>query len=119
MLTAIALRTTSIKLGPMVTPLRRRRPWKRARETVTLDHLCRGRLVLGIGLGSDYDGEYHDFGEPMDARVHGEQLDEGLAILTRLWSCEQVSYQGQRYQLSSVQVLSTPVHQPRIPIWIA
>src|SRR5258708_22255366 len=55
MLAAIALRTTSIKLGPMVTPLPRRRPWKLARETVTLDHLCRGRLVLGIGLGSDYD----------------------------------------------------------------
>ncbi len=119
MLAAIALRTTSIKLGPMVTPLPRRRPWKLARETVTLDHLCRGRLVLGIGLGSDYDGEYHDFGEPMDARVHGEQLDEGLAILTRLWSGEQVSYQGQRYQLSSVQFLPTPVQQPRIPIWIA
>jgi alkanesulfonate monooxygenase SsuD/methylene tetrahydromethanopterin reductase-like flavin-dependent oxidoreductase (luciferase family) len=80
MLAAMALRTTSIKIGPMVTPLARRRPWKLARETVTLDHLCGGRLVLGVGLGSDYDGEYHDFGETTDARVHGEKLDEGLAI---------------------------------------
>ena len=118
-LAAMALRTTSIKLGPMVTPLPRRRPWKLARETVTLDHLCGGRLVLGIGLGSDYDGEYHDFGEATDPRVHGEKLDEGLAILTRLWSGEEVSYQGQQYQLSRVQFLPTPLQTPRIPIWVA
>lgn len=119
MLAAMAMRTTSIKLGPMVTPLPRRRPWKLARETVTLDHLCRGRLVLGVGLGSDDDGEYHDFGEPTDARVHGAMLDEGLTILTRLWSGEEVSYQGQHYQLSPVQFRPTPMQQPRIPIWVA
>jgi len=119
MLAAIALRTTHIKLGPMVTPLPRRRPWKLARETVTLDHLCGGRLVLGVGLGSDDDGEYHDFGETTDARVHGEKLDEGLAILTRLWSGEEVSYQGQQYQLAPVQFLPTPLQRPRIPIWVA
>lgn len=119
MLAAIALRTTSIKLGPMVTPLPRRRPWKLARETVTLDHLSGGRLVLGVGLGSDSDGEYHDFGEPTDARVHGAMLDEGLAILTRLWSGEEVSSQGQHYQLSPVRFRPTPVQHPRIPIWVA
>ena len=90
-----------------------------ARETVTLDHLCGGRLVLGAGLGSDYDGEYHDFGETTDARVHGEKLDEGLAILTRLWSGQEVSYQGQQYQLAPVQFLPTPLQRPRIPIWVA
>jgi alkanesulfonate monooxygenase SsuD/methylene tetrahydromethanopterin reductase-like flavin-dependent oxidoreductase (luciferase family) len=119
MLAAMALRTTSIKFGPMVTPLPRRRPWKLARETITLDHLSGGRLVLGVGLGSDDDGEYHGFGEPTDARVHGEMLDEGLAILTRLWSGEEVSYQGQHYQLSPVQFRPTPVQRPRIPIWVA
>jgi alkanesulfonate monooxygenase SsuD/methylene tetrahydromethanopterin reductase-like flavin-dependent oxidoreductase (luciferase family) len=119
LLAAIALRTTRLKLGPMVTPLPRRRPWKLARETVTLDHLCGGRLVLGVGLGSDDDGEYHDFGEPTDARVHGEMLDEGLAILTQLWSGEECSYQGQHYQLSRVRFLPTPLQRPRIPIWVA
>jgi alkanesulfonate monooxygenase SsuD/methylene tetrahydromethanopterin reductase-like flavin-dependent oxidoreductase (luciferase family) len=118
-LAAIALRTTSIKLGPMVTPLPRRRPWKLARETATLDHLSGGRLVLGVGLGSDDDGEYSVFGEPTDARVHGAMLDEGLAILTRLWSGEEVSYQGQHYQLAPVQFRPTPVQRPRIPIWVA
>lgn len=118
-LAAMALRTKSIKLGPMVTPLPRRRPWKLARETVTLDHLSGGRLVLGVGLGSDYDGEYSDFGEPTDTKVHGAMLDEGLAVLTRLWSGEKVSYQGHHYQLASVQFRPTPVQRPRVPVWVA
>src|SRR5258708_3316742 len=116
MLAAIALRTTSIKLGPMVTPLPRRRPWKVAREAVTLDRLSGGRLVLGVGLGSDYDGEYHDFGETTETKVHAEKLHEGLAILTRLRRGEQVRYHGLPYQLSAMQVFPIPVPPPRIPI---
>ncbi|QBD74878.1 LLM class flavin-dependent oxidoreductase [Ktedonosporobacter rubrisoli] len=118
LLAAIALHTKSIKLGPMVTPLPRRRPWKLARETVTLDHLSGGRLILGLGLGTNFYGEYHDFGESTDIRTHGERLDEGLAILTRLWSGEQFSYEGQHYQISQVQFLPKPL-QPHIPIWLA
>jgi alkanesulfonate monooxygenase SsuD/methylene tetrahydromethanopterin reductase-like flavin-dependent oxidoreductase (luciferase family) len=90
-LAAMAVRTNTIKLGPMVTPIPRRRPWKLARETVTLDHLSGGRLVLGVGIGSDYDGEYRNFGEPADARAHGAMLDEGLAVLTCLWSGEELT----------------------------
>ena len=118
-LAAIAMRTKSIKLGPMVTPLARRRPWKLARETVTLDHLSGGRLIFGVGLGGDGDGEYSDFGEPADPRVHGAMLDEALVALTRLWSGEEVSYQGEHYRLSQVRFLPTPVQTPRIPIWVA
>ena len=51
-LAAIASATSRIRIGTMVTPLARRRPWKLARETVTLDHLSGGRLILGVGLGS-------------------------------------------------------------------
>ena len=119
LLTAMALQTTALKLGPMVTPLPRRRPWKLARETVTLDHLSGGRLILGVGLGSDGSGEYHDFGETTDTKVRGAMLDEGLAILTRLWSGEEVSYEGEYYQLSPVRFRPTPLQQPRIPIWVA
>src|SRR5579875_3028737 len=50
-LSAVAMRTTRIRLGTMVTPVARRRPWKLARETVSLDHLSNGRLILGVGLG--------------------------------------------------------------------
>src|SRR5215471_9978986 len=47
----VALVAERIKLGPMVTPIPRRRPWKLARESVSLDHLSEGRLILGVGLG--------------------------------------------------------------------
>jgi hypothetical protein len=65
---AIALATERVRIGPLVTPLARRRVHKLARETVTLDHLSDGRLVLGVGLGSDNHGELADFGEETDPR---------------------------------------------------
>jgi alkanesulfonate monooxygenase SsuD/methylene tetrahydromethanopterin reductase-like flavin-dependent oxidoreductase (luciferase family) len=118
-ITAIALNTTRIKIGPMVTPVARRRPWKLARETVTLDHLSGGRLILGVGLGAPPGLEFTDFGEDDDAKVRAEKLDEGLEILTGLWSGEPFSYTGKHYTLTNVQLLPKPMQQPRIPIWVA
>src|SRR5919205_337694 len=60
-LAAMAVRTGRIHLGTEVTPLARRRPWKVAREAVTLDHLSGGRLVLGVGIGIDFWGEFTSF----------------------------------------------------------
>jgi alkanesulfonate monooxygenase SsuD/methylene tetrahydromethanopterin reductase-like flavin-dependent oxidoreductase (luciferase family) len=54
-LAAMAVKTERIKLGPIVTPVARRRPWKLARETVTLDRLSGGRLILGVGLGWNHE----------------------------------------------------------------
>jgi alkanesulfonate monooxygenase SsuD/methylene tetrahydromethanopterin reductase-like flavin-dependent oxidoreductase (luciferase family) len=99
--------------------LPRRRPWKVARETITLDHLSQGRLILGVGLGNDRSREYSSLGEPTDPKWQGELLDEGLEVLTRLWSGEAFSYQGRHYQLTNVRFLPRPLQQPRIPIWVA
>lgn len=116
---AVALATERMRIGPMVTPLPRRRPWKVARETVTLDHLSNGRLVLGVGLGFPPDDEFERFGEPAGDRERAELLDDGLEILTRLWSGEPVSYRGAQLRIDCVQMLPRPVQQPRIPIWCA
>jgi alkanesulfonate monooxygenase SsuD/methylene tetrahydromethanopterin reductase-like flavin-dependent oxidoreductase (luciferase family) len=118
-LTAMAMATKRIKIGPMVTPLPRRRPWKVAREAVTLDHVSEGRLILGVGMGSDQGREFSCFREETDDKRRGDMLDEGLEILTRLWSGETFSYQGTHYQLSEARFLPTPVQHPRIPIWLA
>lgn len=115
-LTAVAMRTKHIKFGPIVTPVARRRPWKLARETVTLDHLSSGRLILGVGLGYA-DSEFTVFGEEGDAKIRAEKLDEGLVILDKLWRGEPFSHQGQHYQLNDVCFLPKPLQQPRIPIW--
>ena len=118
-LAAMAMSTKRIKIGPIVTPLPRRRPWKVARETVTLDHLSNGRLILGVGIGSDQGREFSCFGEATDDKLHGEMLDEGLEVLTRLWRGKTFSYEGKHYQLADARFLPTPVQHPRIPIWLA
>ena len=118
-LTAIAMRTKRIRFGALVTPLPRRRPWKFARETATLDQLSGGRLVVGVGIGSDHWREYSAFGEPMEDKTHGAMLDEALDVVTGLWSGEPFNYEGRYYTVHDAHFLPTPKQQPHIPIWVA
>jgi alkanesulfonate monooxygenase SsuD/methylene tetrahydromethanopterin reductase-like flavin-dependent oxidoreductase (luciferase family) len=119
-LSAIAVSTERLRLGPLVTPIPRRRPWKVAREAVTLDHLSEGRLVLGVGLGIDFWREFSAFsGEAASDIERAELLDDGLEILLRLWSGEPVSYSGARLSVDNARFLPRPVQQPRIPVWSA
>ncbi|WIG60653.1 MAG: hypothetical protein OJF49_003401 [Ktedonobacterales bacterium] len=115
---AMAMRTERVRLGAMLTPLSRRRPWKIARETMTLDHLSHGRLVLPVGLGAIDDGGFGKVGEPTDRKTRAELLDESLAILTGLWSGKPFSYTGKHYQLEEMTFLPPIVQSPRIPIWV-
>jgi alkanesulfonate monooxygenase SsuD/methylene tetrahydromethanopterin reductase-like flavin-dependent oxidoreductase (luciferase family) len=117
-LTAAAMTTRRIRLGTLVTPLPRRRPWKLARETVTLDRLSGGRLVLGVGIGDPADREYADFGEDADPKARARRLDEGLAVLTGLWSGEPFSFEGEFYRVREAIFQPRPVQSPRIPIWV-
>jgi len=119
-LAAAAAATESLRLGPMATPLARRRPAKLARETASLDRLSGGRLTLGVGLGSDvYGAEFARTGEQVDGRVRAEMLDETLDILTSAWSGRPVRHRGQHYLIDDVTFLPTPVQQPRLPVWVA
>ncbi len=103
-LSAIACATSTVRLGPLVTPLSRRRVHKLARETATLDHLSGGRLTLGVGLGADTTNELEPFGEVVDPRERARLLDDGLARLSAFWDGE--------FQ-------PPPLQQPRIPVWVA
>jgi alkanesulfonate monooxygenase SsuD/methylene tetrahydromethanopterin reductase-like flavin-dependent oxidoreductase (luciferase family) len=118
-LTAMALRTRRIRLGTEITPLARRRPWKLARETVSVDHLSDGRLILGVGLGDLGDPGFTHVGEVLDARERAAMLDEALEVLTGLWSGEPYSHEGQHYQVRDVTFLPRSRQVPRIPIWVS
>jgi len=119
-LAAVAATTERLRLGPMVTPVARRRPTKLARETVTLDRLSGGRLTLGIGLGSDrYGGELTRTGEPTDDRRRGQMLDEATHVLTAAWSGEPVHHRGEHYTVDGIRFLPRPVQRPRVPVWVA
>jgi len=111
--------TARIQIGPMVTPMYRRHPWKLARETVSLDHLSGGRLTLGVGLGSDLFGEITTFDGPLDDHDRASMLDEGLAVLIGLWSGEPFTFSGRHYRITETTFLPTPIQSPRIPIWVA
>jgi len=115
-LAAMAMTTSRIRLGATVTPLPRRRPWKLARETVTLDHLSNGRLTLGVGLG--VPEEFELFGENSDNKVRAIKLDEGLEILTGLWKGLPFEYHGQAYQVEKTTFRPPSLQQPRIPVWV-
>jgi alkanesulfonate monooxygenase SsuD/methylene tetrahydromethanopterin reductase-like flavin-dependent oxidoreductase (luciferase family) len=117
-LAAIAMRTERLRIGTMVTPLPRRRPWKVAREAISIDHLSNGRLILGVGLGDPAHEEFTFLGESSDTRLRAAKLDESLDILVGLWSGQKFSYQGEHYQIQETLFLPTPLQVPRIPIWV-
>lgn len=119
-LAAVAIATKRLRLGPMVSPLARRRPAKVARETATLDRLSDGRLTLGIGLGSDrFGGELSKTGEQLDDRRRGQMLDESLQILAAAWSGDPVHHRGEHYTVDDIAFLPRPVQRPGIPVWAA
>jgi alkanesulfonate monooxygenase SsuD/methylene tetrahydromethanopterin reductase-like flavin-dependent oxidoreductase (luciferase family) len=117
-LAALALRTSKIRIGAMLTAVNRRRPWKLARESVTVDHLSNGRLIIPVGLGAMDDGGYTKVGEPQDRKQRAELLDEGLDILEGLWTGKPFQYKGKHYQIGEMTFLPRPVQRPRIPIWV-
>lgn len=116
-LTAIAERTEKVQLGSYVTPIPRRQPWQLARDLATLDVLSDGRVILGAGLGRDYD--YEPFGQSYNLRQLGQQYDEALDVIAGLWIGEPFSYDGEYYTLDDTVLRPTPVQEPRIPIMIA
>jgi len=117
-LAAVALRTERIRIGIMLTPLTRRRPWQVARQAATIDNLSRGRLVFGAGLGYSAQ-DFTPFGEEWDGRVRASRLDEALEIVTGLWSGEPYSFAGAHHRIDDVTLRPAPVQSPRIPVWVA
>ncbi|WP_163741370.1 LLM class flavin-dependent oxidoreductase [Phytoactinopolyspora halotolerans] len=115
---AVAARTERTLLGTLVTPVPRRRPWKLAKEVVTLDHLSGGRAVLGVGLGAPAEAEYGAFGESVDQREHGARLDEALPLLDAFMRGERVDHDGEFYSVHA-QLDPPAVQRPRPPIWVA
>ncbi|HEY2506614.1 MAG TPA: LLM class flavin-dependent oxidoreductase [Streptosporangiaceae bacterium] len=117
-LAAVAMATTRIRLGALVTPLARRRPWVLARQIATLDQLCGGRLIAGIGLGDDGWREFSAFGEETSARARGDLLDEALEVLLQFLGGTVVVHAGSSFAVDSPPFLPTPVQDP-VPIWAA
>lgn len=118
-LAAVACATRDVRLGPMVTPLPRRRPLKVAREVVSLDLLSRGRVTLGVGIAGDSSRELSATGEELDAKVRGAMLDEGLDVLEAAWAEGPTNHRGAHYTVDRLVTGPRPLQRPRPPIWVA
>lgn len=120
-LAGVAMRTERLRLGPIITPLSRRRPWTVASEVMTLDHLSKGRAVLMVGLGAALEAPPYNWfekvGEVTDRKTRAELLDESLDIIDGLWTGKPLTYTGKHYRLQDVTFEQTPIQQPRVPIW--
>lgn len=115
---AMAVATERIRIGTCVTPVPRRRPWTLAAQAVTLDHLSGGRFVLGVGSGDVHDPGFALTGEPTEAAVRSELLDEGLQVIAGLWTGEPVHFDGRHLHVDGMRLAAVPQQQPRIPIWV-
>ena len=115
---AMAATTKAIRIGSLLTAVGRRRPWELARESVTVDRLSGGRLILPTGLGWAGDGAYTKAGMPSERKVRAEMLDEGLEILDGLWSGKPFRYNGKHNQMKTMTFVPGPLQRPRIPIWV-
>jgi alkanesulfonate monooxygenase SsuD/methylene tetrahydromethanopterin reductase-like flavin-dependent oxidoreductase (luciferase family) len=118
-LAAVAVATDRVRIGPLVTPLPRRRPHVVARQASGIDQLSGGRLVVGVGTGRDSARELSAFGEELDDATRGEMLDEALDVMMALWSGEEVRHGGAHYVADTVTFRPTPVQRPRVPLWVA
>jgi alkanesulfonate monooxygenase SsuD/methylene tetrahydromethanopterin reductase-like flavin-dependent oxidoreductase (luciferase family) len=118
LLAAMALATARVTLGAIVFAPTRRRPWKVAREAMTIDHLSRGRLVVPVGLGALDDHGFGDVGEVTGTAERAAILDETLDILDGLWSGAPYAHEGARYRFGPMTFSPRPVQRPRIPIWV-
>lgn len=113
-----AVRTSRIRLGTLLTPPSRRRPWELAGQVATVDRLSDGRVTLSIGLGAIESG-FEAFGEVTDRRTRAELVDEALDIMTGLWAGQPFGYDGRHYTIRPTEfpTIGNTVQQPRVPIW--
>jgi hypothetical protein len=121
LLTAMAERTSRVRLGTMLTPLPWRRPWKVASQVATLDDLSDGRVVLAVGLGA-MDTFLGQTGEVLDRRQRAEMLDEGIDVIAGLWDGN-LMFSGTHYDVdltgrNDLAEVLCIVQTPRPPIWV-
>ena len=95
-----------------------RRPQVFAKEVVTLDHLSGGRVIVGVGLGYPPADEFDMFGDDGSIAHRAAMLDEGLDVVTALWTAEPVRHDGAHYYVDA-ELRPAPFQRPRPPIWVA
>jgi F420-dependent oxidoreductase-like protein len=118
LLAALAALTSRIRLGVLVTGITYRHPSILATEAITVDHISKGRLELGLGAAW-HQPEHEALGIPFPPlKERAERLEEGLQVIRLRMTKDRASFSGRHYQLRSASYHPKPVQQPHPPIWI-
>lgn len=115
----LAARTTDIKLGVACLVMPTRNPIYAAKQTATLDHLCNGRLIVGVGLGSkatESSSEFDVFQVPFSARR--ALTDEHMEVMKAIWTQPLASYQGRTIKFDNAEIFPKPLQSPHPPLWV-
>jgi alkanesulfonate monooxygenase SsuD/methylene tetrahydromethanopterin reductase-like flavin-dependent oxidoreductase (luciferase family) len=115
-LARLAAEAGTMRVGATVLLLPLLNPIDVAEQVATMDVICEGRFVFGVGLGYR-DEEYEAFGVRREERVG--RLVEGLQVINRLWSEEEVTHHGRFFHCTKARMVLKPVQQPRPPLWFA
>lgn len=108
---------TRVRIGTSILLLPLYQPAIVAKQIADLDRLTGGRLILGVGVGGEYPGEFRACGVPISER--GRRTDEAIPLIRRLWSGEEISHDGPFYPMSEVKIHPPPAQKPGPPIVVA
>ncbi len=112
----LASRMRNMKFGTSALVLPTRQPVVLAKQLATLDFLCRGRLLLVVGLGAEDSGDFAAAGVRKEER--GKRADEAILLMKRLWTEEKVNFEGQFYRARNMTLLPRPYQKEGIPLWV-
>jgi alkanesulfonate monooxygenase SsuD/methylene tetrahydromethanopterin reductase-like flavin-dependent oxidoreductase (luciferase family) len=119
-LSALAVQTNKLRLGPLVINNSLRSPSLLAKMATTLDIVSEGRLEFGIGAGTSTSKEYFAYGIPFEKPAERiERLREALHIIKKLWIEEKPTFQGRYYTITNAFCYPKPFQKPHPPIWIS
>jgi probable F420-dependent oxidoreductase len=113
--TAVAARTTTLRVGTSVILLPLHHPVRIAEDVITLDLVSKGRVVLGVGIGYQAD-DFRAFNVPFEHRM--QLFEESVEIIRACWAGEQFSFRGKHYTLEDVRITPRPFQKPGPPLWI-
>jgi F420-dependent oxidoreductase-like protein len=118
LLAGLAAVTSRIRLGVLVTGITYRHPSVLATEAITVDHISKGRLELGLGAAW-HQPEHEALGIPFPPlKERAERLEEGVQVIRLLMTKDRATFDGRHYQLASASYHPKPVQRPHPPIWI-
>jgi probable F420-dependent oxidoreductase len=112
----MASRLRAMKFGASALVLPTRQPVLLAKQLATLDFLCRGRLLLVVGIGGDDSRDFEAAGIRKQER--GRRGDEAIALMKQLWAHENVTFTGQFYSTREVTLFPRPFQSGGPPLWV-